>query len=389
MSRLCAIFVLTKLLTVTEYGQYAFLFSLIMFFTTIGHFGIGYANIYYSAKKNINDNIILGNSLFFCTIVGFFICLIVNILPYILKDMFSDIPSNILFITSTVVSASICLRYLMGLFNGKENYYQYAFLFTSTWVFQLFIILLLSLFVKINLLYTMIAFVLSRFLTIFLSIILFVEYQKLQFDFKELKNQIKYGIPVYSRDLADAFNFRYIFIILKNFYESSAIGNYALAIQASEVLLYIPRTLSTVLLPYFTSNNKNKKNINKILYIFIPTILIIVFLYYLIYPYLINYLFGLKYSDSINIFNYMLIGVFSLSVMSVFEAYTLSKNKQKILTKSSMLTALSLILLSYFLMPFKTLETAALFNSIILIFYLMLVLYFFYKKVMKDHFEDK
>ena len=125
ISRITAIYFLAKFLSSSEYGQYTFIFALIIFFTNLGHFGIQYSNVYYISNKEINEDIILGNSLFFCFMSGLVLCLIVNILPYIFKSMFNDIDSHIVLIASLAVSTCICVRFLLGYFNGKENYLKF------------------------------------------------------------------------------------------------------------------------------------------------------------------------------------------------------------------------------------------------------------------------
>ena len=145
-----SIYLLCKFLSASEYGHYTFLFSLIIFFTNAGHLGIGYSNVYYLANKEISQDVILGNSLFFCFLSGIITCLIMNLLPYIFINMFHDIDSFIVLVASLGIATCICERFLLGYFNGKEDYSKYLFVFSLSWALQAIIIGLFYLFLQEN-----------------------------------------------------------------------------------------------------------------------------------------------------------------------------------------------------------------------------------------------
>jgi len=204
---------------------------------------------------------------------------------------------------------------------------------------------------------------------------------KLTFSISDIKRQIKYGLPLYFRDFFNQVNFRFIHLIIKNYYNSSVLGVFALASQAAEVLLYIPRAGFTVLFPHFSKEEINKgRLIKKSLKYFSVVFGLILLTSYFIVPFIIKRFFSSEFLGSILIFRILLVGIFSIGLLNIIESFLLGSYKQNIIMISSGISAITLIVASIILIPKFGLIGAAIITSIVFVMYLLITCFIYFHK---------
>jgi len=102
-----------------------------------------------------------------------------------------------------------------------------------------------------------------------------------------LKRLVKYGVKVWFGNVVNYFNLRFNFYVLSFFSTPKEVGIYNMILLISESLLYIPKSISSVILSPYVSKNNLSNTIKKfILIFFITTISLLLSVLFIINKYL-------------------------------------------------------------------------------------------------------
>ncbi len=375
--RLVTIYLLTTVLGAYGFGIYSFLITILEIAALVGRVGFGYSNVFFISKSEIDVGNCVGNSFIVALINGVTIGLLLLLFPLIFRNMFSDISSIMMICFSCSIGFYILYNYITDIVNGLELFDMYYISFSLLWIVNGIFIVIFLLVGILNAETAFISFTLA--IIVSLLLILYCLRKKLKMtikiSFKDISKQIKYGFPLYIRDFFNEVNFRFIYLVIKQYFNSSILGIYSLAVQAAEVLLYIPRASFTVLFPKFSNYNGNKVHLlKKSLRIFALIFGLILVLSYLFVPIIIKNFLPPEFVDSIIVFRILLIGIFCLGILNIIESYLLGEYRQKITMLSSGISAILLLVGSLLLVPKRGYIFAAIITSIIYVFYLSLTL---------------
>lgn len=137
------------------------------------------------------------------------------------------------------------------------------------------------------------------------------------------KMLIGYGLRVFLVPITLIIIYRADSFILGYSTNTSAVGFYSVALSFAELLLFIPESIGTVLFPklaYIQSQDVRKKFI-LILRLSIALTAVVAVLFFLAMKYLVLFVYGGVYLESIDIAHILLPGLFAMSTYYLFASY--------------------------------------------------------------------
>ncbi|WP_066404417.1 oligosaccharide flippase family protein [Aliarcobacter cryaerophilus] len=317
--------IITRSLGVDNYGTYTLLLTIIAIATQFGNFGLHSANIYYVAQKKMFLGMLLKNSIWF----SFFISLIVGLVIYFLNFYYPsilNIEPDLLYLALIFIPISLMSLLLKNLLVGIGEIKLDNKLTIYTRIITTLILVCIVSFFNID-----VMIVISIF-GIGLLIDFFLVYSKLKkeityrykLSFKLLKKISKFGFKAYLSAI-------FAFLVLKsdlffvNYYLTKTdLGHYSLAVSFIDYIYILPVVIGTVLFQKLSSIKKNNEKYNlmkKITLVFSVFYFLFLVCIYFLSEYLITFLYGEQFSDSVILVNLLLIGIFFMGINTLFQQY--------------------------------------------------------------------
>ena len=166
------------------------------------------------------------------------------------------------------------------------------------------------------------------------------------------KKLLSFGSKSYLQNLTGFLNYQISILILAFLMSSWDVGIYSVGVSIASMVLFIPDTIGTVLLPHLTSK-KNDSDIHQATASIIRNVLIVLILgmviFFLIGKLIIHYLYGIDYMPSYYPMIIMLPGMIFLSLYKILTRNFTSRNKQHYTIIVSLITLCINILLNFIL----------------------------------------
>lgn len=145
------------------------------------------------------------------------------------------------------------------------------------------------------------------------------------------------------------------------------LGNYIQASKLGQMLLIVPQIFASVIFPQ-TASGKLKQDVNKSILVFFRVFLQVLSLVAIIVLLIGNIIFPLVFGESFNNVTIplaiLIVGIFSLSVLSLLSAYFSGKGKVNINVIGGLLALVTVIIGYYFFIPIKGVYAAAIVSTI-------------------------
>jgi O-antigen/teichoic acid export membrane protein len=135
---------------------------------------------------------------------------------------------------------------------------------------------------------------------------------------------ILYSLPCYFGNLLQFLNYKADIFILSYFHVSmSKLGAYTLAATIAQLIWLFPASISTSLLPKIAATKKDESIdlVTQITRIVLTISFIAGTIIFIISPWLIPYLFGSSFSESVMAIQYLIPGIVSFTIVNVIAAY--------------------------------------------------------------------
>lgn len=317
--------IITRSLGVDNYGTYTLLLTIIAIATQFGNFGLHSANIYYVAQKKMFLGMLLKNSIWF----SFFISLIVGLVIYFLNFYYPsilNIEPDLLYLALIFIPISLMSLLLKNLLVGIGEIKLDNKLTIYTRIITTLILVCIVSFFNID-----VMIVISIF-GIGLLIDFFLVYSKLK---KEITYRYKLSLNLLKK--ISIFGFKaylsaiFAFLVLKsdlffvNYYLTKTdLGHYSLAVSFIDYIYILPVVIGTVLFQKLSSLKKNDEKYNlmkKITFTFSGVYFVFLVIVYFLSEYLITFLYGEQFSDSVFLVNLLLIGIFFMGIETIQVQY--------------------------------------------------------------------
>jgi O-antigen/teichoic acid export membrane protein len=359
---------LARMLMPELFGLYSLALSTILIFVAFSELGIPHTLIRFVSKefgknkkrKNAKSYVVyLAKIKLFLTFTSIFILMISAKFisdNYYQKPIFLALIAGLLFILFVAITGFL-QAILIASNNFKEIFYrEIVFQTIRLTIIPLLILFSLKQFFSNEFLLFFIILFLSFSYLISSIFLLFFSKNKLKYltekkkeiSFLEKKKVNKFILPVSATVITAAF-FGYIdMIMLGRFVLSEYIAYYRVALIFALTLIPLI-TFSTVLLPIFSKlkNKQLERGFKKSISITFLLSSVLALFVFLLSPFIINFIYGKDYANSINILRFFSLLLISIPLTSIYESYFTAKGKPIILAKLLIISVIINILLNF------------------------------------------
>jgi O-antigen/teichoic acid export membrane protein len=359
------------------------------FISSFGHFGLPVSNIYYIGKKRNNEELYSNSILFLlmASLIYFIGCLIC--LPVLNKSYFSGLSSiNIGIIALLLIPLLLAKHFFIDFLRGLEKYneYNYSNIIQHGSRFLLILVFLFTNFLTVQ--FALLATLAALFIANCYCILIIKK--KISFSINKLswmqfKENLSFGLREYLGNLFATLNLKIDLLIMAAFMDKALIGIYSVAIAISEILQFVPSSISAVLLPKISksSTSKSQRILKKS--IISNTIILSLgwFLFILVGWWLVPFLYGEKFKAVYDLAVIILFGTLLLSLSQIINKYFSGVGKPEI---KSFIRGINLPIKAismYFLIKYYGLKGAA-WSFVFTTFSLLLITCFYYIRVKKN-----
>ena len=356
------ILVISRTLSVSEFGLFNLSLSILLTVPFFAAFGIDtsvikFISSYLGHNKTDEAFQVFKTSFGLRTLTSFIFSLVIFIAaPFISQRIFNY--PNLIPLVRLVAFGTLfisLLNYIKSLLYAYKLFNRYVILQIILDIFKITAICTLLLLSKLNLFFVVMIFVLTPFLGTLLG-----SYQLrkiLSSKGKPIKNLLKSMLSYSKWTFVSSMCHRTIMyagiFMLAKMLNSKAAGIYGLALNLTHIFPIIIASLRSVLLPEvsrFKEISQFEKYVKNSLKIsLIISAGAIPFLFFS--RRLILFFFGLKYADSVVIFNWLLLSYLAYTINSIIRSALYSMNKPHVLAITDIFSLGAIILGTYLFIP--------------------------------------
>lgn len=350
---------ITRSFSVEDFGEYSFLLSLALTIFQLTHLGFSSSNTYFVVHNKRYLRFLIGNSNLLSLIVGALSLMFLLILnPIYLHRDFS-----LIIITAIIVpfqvSSLVNKGLMLGINQVKEanNLELYARILYS-------IILVLIIWKTKSVFMLLFAYALQMAILAYTSFKTidkaFIQKQKASF--KLFIKTSNYSIRIYLTLLLAFLVLRIDVYFIEKLLGNKELGIYSLAATLASNLILIIQVIIPLLVPKLGEIKEKKLQLLKLRNIvFYATIILILInlVFYFFGQFLINLVFGNKYTDSFSVFIILLLASSLISIESIIAQYYATIGKIKFLISYWIITLATNIVLNYLWIPKYGIKGAA------------------------------
>jgi len=338
-------------------GIYSVLMAFVSFLLYLGNYGITNALCYYSASGKIKGKELFQNALILSALSSISIIFIGGIL-YLAVPKFHNIGIGYLTLALLflITSMNIFNNYFINIFLGQK---KIKFVNFTSWVrnlSELFLIYLLIIILKLNILGAIFAYIIASlilFFIIYQKSYKFLKITKIKNNYKNLKKIIRFGVKAYSSNLFLYINLYSDLFLIYFFLGATSTGIYSIASTLARQFSFLPVSINQIILPYSANNSreKNDKILSSSIILLLIFYLVIIPIIYIFGRSIIIFIFGEDFSASIYPLRILLLSMIPLGLWMIFSGQIYGLNLPGKNTLSSGLAAIVNIVANIVLIP--------------------------------------
>jgi O-antigen/teichoic acid export membrane protein len=352
---------------------------------TIGHLGIGSANIYYGSKDTRLIKKLFGNSLIYGVILSAIVATFYfSSTPLLERLLDKELRNQYLIICFWLFPLNLVWGYIGSIMQARQKIHELAIGRVLHNVIYLLIVVVTVALFKYG-----VAAILSAMILAYVTEMMWDHHfikkdvsLKIHNDLSLLKKQIAFGIKSYIGNLLDFVNNRFDMFLVNYFLNIGQVGIYSISVILAELVFYIPSATSTVLFPVTAALGKdhaNKFTPEVCRHTFLWSVTLAIILALIAKP-VIEILFTANFVNSVVPLWFLLPGVVALSVQKVISTDIIGRGKPVLSTYSAGTAAICTIILDFILIPLWGVPGAALASSLAYFISTILIIYFFIKE---------
>ncbi len=338
-------------------GIYYLLMQIVSILGTISIFGVDRAAVYYLGKGYSAKKVVFITNFFtiFITLIVMS-CFLLAIKTQILKNMLSSINYRYLIIIAIAIPFMNLTRLNSAIIMGFNRYVAFNILKIALFVAWAVFFVIFVIIAKLSLFGALISFASAYLIMSLIHIIVVFGSDKI----RELSNKkinsttlLGYGTKVFLVPILVLLIYRIDLFFLGYYIDMRAVGFYSVALSFTELLLFIPESIGTILFPKLSYTEK--ENVDK-KFIFILRISLILTattacIFFIVIRYLLPFVYGDLYLQSVKLTYILLPGLFAMSSYYFFSSYFLAIGKPGFVSIILSIILIEKTLLCYLLIP--------------------------------------
>ena len=362
-------------LGVQNQGLYSMALLVPFTITTFTSFGISGANIYYAARgdfdprRMISTNIILVSLLSALSIaVGFLAAASAG------KVLFPGVTGWILALGLLIIPVIFMRDNLLSMLQGFQDFKTYNVAQLYPLVFQMVAVYLFVWRLRMGVEGALLAYLVGNLLGVWmilrrlLHITGPISRSEFYLDREIARKMWKYGLQAYLSNVISFFNLRADKYLLNYLAGPASLGIYDIAVQMSERVWMISRSVSTVLLPQVTSleesdTDRLKLTTFMVRNVFWASVLVCLLIWPLADPFVLI-VYGKAYGQASMAIQWLLPGIISLSASRLLSADTAGRGRPEINTIAAFISLVTNLIANLYFIPRLGVAGASLSSSL-------------------------
>lgn len=364
IGKFISIILISRTLGPEGQGIYSFYNTALATGTIFSLLGFDISNNYYGARieEDIDLPHLLGNTLAFSLLVSAFLSILVGALCVLsfLPEAITPFLITIFLVGNTANILSVALgRLVFGIGCFKEHMISVAL------HEALFIMLLLQA-IFFGFLDPFLAcwfWVVALALRVLYSLIVVLRKSawRMALSLRTFKKQFIYGIGAYLYSALNVLNFRLNNLIVGIMLGPSSLGFYSVAVNATEVLLYLPNTITCLVLTEVSKKGEIPKQVFRIISTSLAITAIVIGV---CSPLAIPFLLGKDFINSVSAIEILLFGTYALGMAVMGVHYLFGLADRMTPSKASVVNLLVLVSADLLLIPLLDTNGAALASTL-------------------------
>ena len=312
-------------------------------------FRFGSALVYYQSKFPKKANLFFSSSfVFFLFWTPVLIITTLILYPVFKTSYFKDIPFYYYFLCSSVLSINFFNQIYASKLMSSKNFLHYNLVRAASAYITIGLYANFIIFFSDKIFGAIMAGICGQIVYLILvvyyskSAVVFHNSKKMWIAFKLM---FRYSYKTAFSGITNFLNTRFDFLMVKYYLNASSFAFYTISVLLSEILLYIPGSVTVAVFPEFVSMSgaERKKLYNKVFLINLVTMIFVLIALYLFVPFLIMKFYGKEFMPAVKSFNYLIIGVFFLGLYKINETYFAGGKKLHF----NMISSLSMFLVNF------------------------------------------
>ena len=324
---------LTRILGPEGFGLYSAIVIIPIIVVSLTHLGIRGASIFHLGKKTYNENELVSSIvilLIFSSLAG----IILSILAYY---FYQEPDFKILWIALIllIIPARLAIIYIGGVFLGKDEIKKANNLNWMTNVIHLLLAMVLVWIMDMSILGAIISMLVSS-----LIIGIFAIYQisstfeiRLKINKKIIYSLLRLGVLFSIAFFFIQLNFRIDILLLQKLSSEQEVGIYSLGAHVAELLWQIPMAISIVVFSRTANVEETEimnKHTGKLLRITFLLAIMVAATIFLTAPFIIPFVFGSDFYDSIRIIQVILPGIILIVIYRILSGHLAGLGKPQV-----------------------------------------------------------
>lgn len=347
-----------------QLSYYVLIFGII---ASYGHFGINSSTSYFLKKTNFKREDIINTNITTLCILN--IIYIISIIA-LRNIIFSNYVLGFSIIWIIYTASLLLSNFLIAIYISEEKIYVYNKFFIFIQILKGIIITILYFTNELNIINISILYAIIEII----KLILLLRGQKLNYKpnikIKIIKEELKYGIPLYLAALFIYLNYRVDQIMVKQYLGNNELGIYSIAVTLAELAFIFPESISSAFEGrLYSCNEKEIKSVTaqtvKLAFYLTAIICIIG----ICCKPLIKILYGIDYERAGITMIILLLGIMFASIGKVVPAYFYTSGRPKIHFKVSVIVLIINLTLNLVFIPRIGINGAAIASTVGYIFY--------------------
>lgn len=349
---------ITRNFTVEAYGEYSYLLSIALTCFQFTHLGFSSANTYYVVHNKRLLPFLIANTGVLSMIVG----LVSLIVLLVLNSLYFHRDVNLIIITAVIVPFQVMSMLNKGLLLGIKKVTTSNYLELLSRVFYSIIIIGIVIYYQ-SIILLLVAYLMQ------MSVLAITSFFSLKRKIKKLIPSIKlfsktsnYSIRIYIILFLSFLVLRVDVYFIEHMLGDKPLGIYSLAATLASNLILIIQVIIPLLVPKLATIKNSLEKIKKLrnIVLYAAVLLIIINVTFIFCgEWIIGFVFGDKYMESVPIFKILLLASSILSLESIIAQYFATIGKIKFLIYYWVITLFLNMSLNYFWIPKYGIEGAA------------------------------
>lgn len=387
--------ILARVLGPNDRGRFSLIILITSILVLIGSLGMEFANVYFSANRRYRIGDIISNSLISSLGLGLIIILLFWLASTlnVFQEFFSknSIPFAYLWLAIITVPITFLLSFFRGVLLGREEILKFNSLNIFQSILQLGLLAFFLIFLAQGLFGALLSYIIVAICGVFIATLFVSKLANISFsfNFKLLKEFVRYGGKGYIGNIAQFLNYRMDMFFVAYFLDPASVGYYAIAVGIAEKLWLIPGSVSTVLFPRISAIEDTQANKltpiasrHTLFIVFVTSLVLIVFA-----KPLILLLFGIDFLPSVKPLVILQPGIVVLSFCKILTSDLAGRGRPEIGTLAAFVSLAVNIPLNIFLLERWGISGAAFASSVAYCLATMIVLIAF-SRISKTSWSD-